>query len=121
MLANQLAQLFETMIQQVNDTPEHREFVRDWVGPYQGKVLQLEPDDGTFHILLHRKGTMELRSGSYPSPEVIYKASTETLMSLFTGRATFRDLTKRWELIVIGAGHESLPLGQLMMRVLQTR
>ena len=121
MLTNQLAQLFETMIQQVNDTPEHREFIRDWVGPYQGKVLQLETDDVTFHILLHRKGTMELRIGSYPSPEVIYKASTDTLMSLFTGRATFRDLTKRWELIVIGAGHESLPLGQLMMRVLQNR
>lgn len=121
MLTNQIAQLFETMIQQVNDTPKHREFVRDWVGPYQGKVLQVETDDAIFHILLHRKGTMELRIGSYPSPEVIYKASTETLMSLFTGRATFRELMKRWELIIIGAGHESLPLGQLMMRVLQTR
>ncbi len=121
MLPNQIAQLFETMIQQVNDTPEHREFVRNWVGPYQGKVLQVETDDDTFHILLHRKGTMELQIGSYPSPEVIYKASTETLMSLFTGQTTFRDLIKRWELIIIGAGHESLPLGQLMMRVLRTR
>jgi hypothetical protein len=42
-------------------------------------------------------------------------------MNLFTGRASFRDLMKRWELIIIGAGHESLPLGQLMMRVLQAR
>jgi len=121
MLTNQLAQLFETMIQQVNKTPEHREFVREWVGSYQGKVLQLETDSDKFHILLHRQGTMELQTGSYPSPDVIYKASAETLMNLFTGRASFRDLMKRWELIIIGAGHESLPLGQLMMRVLQTR
>jgi len=121
MLPNQIAQLFETMIQQVNDTPEHREFVRNWVGPYQGKVLQVETDDDTFHILLHRKGTMELRNNSYPSPEVIYKATTKTLMNLFTGQVSFRDLMKRWELIIIGAGHESLPLGQLMMRVLRTR
>ncbi|MFX1301213.1 MAG: hypothetical protein ACFFAL_05005 [Promethearchaeota archaeon] len=120
-MTNQLTQLFETMIQQVNVTPEHREFVREWVGPYQGKVLQLETDEGTFHILLHRKGTMELRNGSYPSPEVIYKAATVTLMNLFTGQVSFRDLMKRWELIVIGAGHESIPLGQLMMRILQTR
>lgn len=121
MMANQLSQLFESMIQQVNDTPQHREFVREWVGPYQGKALQLETESETFHILLHRQGTMELQIGSYPSPEVIYKASTETLMNLFSGRTSFRDLTKRWELIVIGAGHESLPLAQLMMRVLQTR
>ena len=63
---------------------------------------------------------MKLRQGTYPSPDVIYKASTETLMNLFSGQASFRDLMKRWELVIIGAGHESVPLGQLMIRVLQS-
>lgn len=118
-MANQLMQMFEALINRVNDTAEFREFVRNWVGPYQGKVLQLETDKSTFHVVLHRRGTMILKSGPYPSPDVIYKASTETLMNLFTGQASFRDLTKRWELIIIGAGHESVSLGQLMMRVFQ--
>jgi len=119
LLTNQLVQIFDGLIVQVNSNPEHREFIQEWVGPYQGKVLQLETDEGTFHVLLTRQGTMELRKGSYPSPEVIYKASTKTLISLFTGQALFRDLMKKWELIIIGAGHESVPLGELMMRVLQ--
>jgi hypothetical protein len=114
-----MLQMFEILIERVNKTADHRKFIREWVGPYQGKVLQLETDQGTFHILVHQQGTMDLKQGIYPSPDVIYKASTETLMSLFTGRASFRDLMKRWELIIIGAGHESVPLGQLMMQVLQ--
>lgn len=118
-VTNQLIQIFEQLITKVNSTPEYHDFIRNWVGPYQGKVLQLETDRGTFHIILHRQGTMELKNGSYPSPEVIYKATTKTLMSLFTGQANFRDLMKKWELIIIGAGHESVPLGQLMMRVFQ--
>lgn len=120
-MANQLIQIFEMLIKRVNETPSHREFVRRWVGPYQGKVLQIETDTGIFHILLHRKGVMALQKGSYSSPDVIYKATSETLMNLFMGRESFRDLMNRWELIIIGAGHESVPLGQLMMRVLQSR
>ncbi len=119
-MSNQMVQMFEMLIDRVNKTAEHREFIREWVGPYQGKVLQLETDQGSFHILLHHKGTMKLRQGTYPSPDVIYKASTETLMNLFSGQASFRDLMKRWELVIIGAGHESVPLGQLMIRVLQS-
>ena len=119
-MSNQMVQMFEMLIARVNKTAEHREFIREWVGPYQGKVLQLETDQGSFHILLHHKGTMKLRPGTYPSPDVIYKASTETLMNLFSGQASFRDLMKRWELVIIGAGHESVPLGQLMIRVLQS-
>ena len=118
-VTNQLVQIFNELIAKVNETPEHREFIREWVGPYQGKVLQIETDQGTFHIRLHRQGTMEMRDGVYPSPEVIFKASTKTLMNLFTGQASFRELMKKWELVIIGAGHESVSLGQLLMRVLQ--
>lgn len=118
-MTNSLIQIFHGLIAKVNETPEHRTFIRDWVGPYQGKVLQVETDEKPFHIVLYKQGTMELRLGSYPSPEVIYKASTKTLMNLFTGQASFRDLMKKWDLIIIGAAHESVPLGRLMMQVLQ--
>lgn len=119
-MSNQIIQMFEMLIERVNNNAEHREFIREWVGPYQGKVLQLETDEGSFHILLYHQGKMALQQGLYPSPDVIYKASTETLMNLFTGRASFRDLMKRWELVIIGAGHESVPLGQLLTRILQS-
>ena len=119
-MGNQLIQLFETFVQRVNNKAEHREFVRDWIGPYDGKVLQLETDEGTFHLVLQNKGTITLKEGSYPSPDVIYKAKTQTLMNLFSGQVAFRDSMKSWDLIVIGAGHESVPLTKLMLQVLQS-
>ncbi|MFW9830750.1 MAG: SCP2 sterol-binding domain-containing protein [Candidatus Thorarchaeota archaeon] len=119
-MTNQVLEMFERLIERVNDSAEHRDFIREWVGAYQGKVLQLETEKGTFHIVLYRKGKISLKTGAYPSPDVIYKATTKTLMNLFTGQASFRDLTKRWELVIIGAGHESLALGQLILRVLQS-
>ena len=114
-----MEQLFENLIKRVNEAPDRREFIRNWVGPYHGKVLQLETDKGAFHLRLYRKGTMTLHKGTYPSPDVIYKSSVDTFMKLFTGQTTFRELMKTWELIIIGAGHESVPLGQLFMKILQ--
>jgi NAD(P)H-flavin reductase len=115
-----IEQLFEALIKRVNISPEHREFIRNWIGPYQGKVLQLETDKGAFHIRLYRKGTMTQHMGTYPSPDVIYKSSVDIFMKLFTGQTTFRELMKRWDLVVIGAGHESVPLGQLFIQILQS-
>lgn len=119
-MTSSIMQLFDGLVTKVNNTSELREQVKRWVGPYQGKVLQLETEAETVHIIVFKQGTMELRKGSYPSPDVIYKARSETLMNLFTGQVSFRDLMKRWELIIIGAAHESVPLGQLMLQVLQT-
>jgi len=119
-MTSQMVQLFETLIKRVNETPAHRQFIQGWVGAYQGKVLQLDTDDGSFHVILKRDGSMRLRAGTYPSPDIIFKASTQTLMSLFTGRADFRDLVKRWELVIIGAGHEAVPLAKLVFDVLKS-
>ena len=119
-MANQIKQLFETLIELVNTNNEYREFVRKWVGQYHGKILQLETDEGTFHIILNKKGTISLETGSYPSPDIIYKAGAKTLMNLFTGQSAYRDLLKRWEIIIIGAAHESVPLAQLILKVLQS-
>jgi hypothetical protein len=119
-MASQMVQLFEMLIKRVNETDAHRQFVRGWIGPYQGKVLQLENNDGNFHVILRKDGSMRLEKGTYPSPDIILKASTQTLMNLFTGRADFRDLLKRWELVIIGAGHEAVPLAKLVLEVLKS-
>ncbi|MFX1561982.1 MAG: hypothetical protein ACFFDP_01610 [Promethearchaeota archaeon] len=119
-MASQMLQLFETLTKRVNENQKHRDFLRKWVGKYYGKIIQLETDEDTLHIIIHKRGTMQLEKGSYPSPDIIYKAKTQTLMNLFTGRADFRDLMKRWEIIIIGAAHESVPLAQLLFNVLQS-
>lgn len=119
-MTSQMIQLFETLIKRVNETATHRRFVQDWVGNYQGKVLQLDTDEGNFHVVLKKDGSMQLRAGTYPSPDIVFKASSQTLLNLFTGRADFRDLLKRWELVIMGAGHEAVPLAKLVFDVLMS-
>ena len=117
-VSNPLQQLIDGLITRVNETPDLREFVRKWVGSYHGKILQLETDKGTLHLILTRDGTIRVNPGSYPSPDIIYKAPAQTLLDLFTGKANFRELIKRWELVIVGAGHESVQLAKLIMQAM---
>lgn len=119
-MSGKMLQLFETLAKRINENPKHRDFLREWVGHYHGKIIQLETDEGDFHIIIQQKGIMKIKKGIYPSPDVIYKAKAQTLMDLFTGRANYRDLMKRWEIVIIGAGHESIPLAQLLFDVLKS-
>ncbi len=117
-MSNPLQQLIEGLITRVNESANLREFVRNWVGPYYGKILQLETDKGTFHIILDREGLMRVKNGVSPSPDVIYKAPAQTLLDLFTGKTDFRELVKRWELVIVGAGHESAQLAKLIVQAM---
>ncbi|MFX1475910.1 MAG: SCP2 sterol-binding domain-containing protein [Promethearchaeota archaeon] len=119
-MSNPLHQLIDGLVTRVNRTPELREFVRNWVGSYHGKILQLETEKGTHHLILTTDGTIRVNKGSYPSPDVIYKAPAQTLLDLFTGQANFRELIKRWELVIIGAAHESVPLAKLIIQAMTT-
>jgi hypothetical protein len=120
MLSDTLQQLIDGLVTRVNDTPELQEFVRSWVGSYHGKILQLETEKETRHLILSRDGTIRVHKGNYPSPDVIYKAPAQTLLDLFTGQANFRELIKRWELVIIGAGHESAQLAKLIIQAMST-
>jgi hypothetical protein len=119
-MTSQMLQLFETLTKKVNENPKHRDFLRKWVGKYHGKIIQLETDEDNFYIIVYEKGSMQIQKGTYPSPDVIYKAKAQTLLDLFTGKANFRELMKRWEIIIIGAGHESVALAQLLFEVLKS-
>jgi hypothetical protein len=117
-MSNPLQQLIDGLITRVNENPDLREFVRNWVGSYHGKILQFETDKGTLHIILAKDGTMRADKGSYPSPDIIYKAAAQTLLDLFTGQADFRELVKRWEIVIVGAGHESVQLAKLITKAM---
>ena len=119
-MSNPLHQLIDGLVTRVNENPELQEFVRNWVGSYHGKILQLETEKRTLHLILARDGTIRVKKGSYPSPDVIYKAPAQTLLDLFTGQANFRELIKRWELVIIGAGHESTQLAKLIMQAMSS-
>jgi hypothetical protein len=101
----------------VKEKEDLQNTVKDWVGPFDGKILQvITPDDGAQYIIVYKKAPwMSLHKGHYPSPDVIYKAKSEVLLGIFTGEVKFKDTMKDGSLEVIGNAHESDPLANLIL------
>ncbi len=113
----QLQEFFQFLMAQVRDKPNLKETLAEWVGPYDGKVLQLHTNEGDQYIVITKDG-MTLHDGVYPSPDVVYKASAETILGIFTGETPFRDTMKDGSLVVIGNAHESNPLANLILEAM---
>ncbi|MGQ4912496.1 MAG: hypothetical protein ACP6KW_10040 [Candidatus Thorarchaeota archaeon] len=117
MSGSQLQQFFEFLISKVREKPDLQKQVTEWVGHYHGKILQVfTPEHGAQYIVVRKEDPwMELKTGIYPSPDVIYKATSETLLGIFTGEVKFKDTMKDGRLDVIGNAHESDPLANLIL------
>lgn len=104
----------------VNESEDLQNTVARWVGKQMGKILQVEAEGEIFHVIITPK-KMKVKMGPYPSPDVIYRAEkAETLMDIFSGRVDFRSVIKDWSLVVVGSGHESIPLSELILEVLMS-
>ncbi len=103
----------------VNASEDHQKLVAQWLGPYLGKVLQVDAEGEKFYTVI-TKEKLWMEEGDYPSPDVIYRVKdAQVLLDIFTGRTPFRNVMKSWDLVVIGAAHESVPLAQLIFNIMQ--
>lgn len=116
-MMSQLQQFFDFLMSKVREKADLQKLVADWVGPYHGKILQvITPEHGAQYIVVTTYAPfMELKEGYYPSPDVIYKATAEILLGIFTGEVKFKDTMKDGRLEVIGNAHESDPLANLIL------
>ncbi|MHA1167630.1 MAG: hypothetical protein ACTSP4_01905 [Candidatus Hodarchaeales archaeon] len=118
---SQLDQMMQMFVQIVNNKiDDFKPTLAEWIGPYNGKIIQLEVEGQEPKHLIVRKNGLEMRTGSYPSPDVIYRAKGEVMAGIFTGQIPFRNAMKDGSLWVIAAAHESVPLAKLMFDALQS-
>lgn len=116
---NRVRQFMRHICSAVNSSEDHQKFVAQWIDPYQGKILQVDAEGEKFYVVM-TKEKLWMEEGDYPSPDVIYRVKdAQVILDIFTGRAPFRDAMKTWDLWVIGAAHESVPLAQLIFNVMQ--
>ncbi len=120
MSSDQMKQMMQMVISKTKSSDDLKKSLAKWVGPYHGKVLQIQTGDNLdeFFYIVVTKDKMWLKDGEYPSPDVTYRAKSQVLLDIFTGRAPFGKFMKSWELMVIGAGHESVPLAKLIFDVM---
>ncbi len=118
---SQLDEFFQFLKSKINEKEDLQEFVRNWVGPYHGKILQVMTDEGNKYVVITPYAPfMEVHEGVYPSPDVIYKANVEVLMGIFTGETPFKKVMKSGALEVIGNAHESDPLANLILQAMMS-
>lgn len=108
---------FEAVAMKANRSSEGTKIMREWIGPYYGKIIQFETDSEQFHLIVS-EGKMKVREGVYPAPDLTFKGKSKTVSEVFTGRRRFGDALKNWELVLVGAGHEGFTLGRLVTTVM---
>ncbi|MFW9909994.1 MAG: hypothetical protein ACFFEF_15610 [Candidatus Thorarchaeota archaeon] len=111
---SQLQEFFKFFMHQVNTKSDLKKNLETWIGPYHGKILQVHTEEGDQYLVVKKTG-MSLHDGVYPSPDVIYKSNSATLLGIFTGEIPFKDTMKDGSLEVIGAAHESDALANLIL------
>ncbi len=114
-MSEQLQEFFKFLIAKTKEKEDLKKQLADWVGPYDGKILQVHTPDGGDQYIVVTKDGMTLHEGVYPSPDVIYKATGEILVGIFTGEVKFKDTMKDGSLEVIGNAHESDALANLIL------
>lgn len=110
----QLQEFFKFLMAKVKEKDDLKAVLADWVGPYDGKILQVHTEEGDQYIVI-TKDSMSVHNGIYPSPDVIYKADSAILLGIFTGEVPFKQTMKDGSLIVIGNANESDPLANLIL------
>jgi hypothetical protein len=111
---SQLQEFFKFLSTKANEKDDLKQMLADWVGPYDGKILQVHTEEGAQYMIV-TKDAMTLHEGTYPSPDVIYKANSAVLLGIFTGETPFKDTMRDGSLEVIGNAHESDALANLIL------
>ncbi len=109
-------QIFEEITERVNQSPKGQRIIKEWVGPYDGKILQFETEAEKFYLMI-TDGKMELCTGEYPSPDLTLRGSSQVIKDVFTGKRSVGEVIRSWDLLLMGAGHEGLMLGKLIATV----
>jgi putative sterol carrier protein len=117
MTAEEVYKFLQMVIQQGNKKEDAVKIMAEWVGSYHGKVLQVETDGKFYHVIITKKGA-KVREGEYPSPDIIFRAQSDLLMQIFTGRADPIEAIKKWEMVVVGNGHEMVPMNKMIMTIM---
>ncbi|MGY5875203.1 MAG: hypothetical protein RTU30_05615 [Candidatus Thorarchaeota archaeon] len=111
---SQLQEFFKFLMAKVREKDDIRQLLADWVGHYDGKILQVHTEEGAQYIVV-TKDNMTLHDGIYPSPDVTYKANSVILLGIFTGETPFKQVMSDGSLQVIGNAHESDALANLIL------
>jgi len=109
--------IFEEIARKANSNSEAEKIIRQWVGPYDGKILQFETGSEKFYLVVS-DGRLKVCDGEYPSPDLTFRGSSEVVLDVFTGKKTVGDAMKNWDLLLMGAGHEGFSLAKLITTVL---
>jgi len=110
-------QIFEEIAKKANSSSEGQKIMKEWVGPYHGKILQFETDAEKFYLVI-TESKMRVLDGEYPSPDLTFRGSSQVISDVFTGKRSVGNAVKSWDLLLMGAGHEGFTLGKLITTVL---
>ena len=104
---------FETTVMKLNQCDSAKLTMKEWIGHYDGKVIQFQTDTELFHIVVAAEN-IRVSDGEYPSPDVIFRGPSELIVDVFKLKHNLESAMKNWEIVVLGAGHDGFALRDLI-------
>ena len=108
---------FQKTAVKANKSSNGKLMMKEWVGHYDGKVVQFQTGTELFYIVVTNE-MMRVCDGEYSSPDIIFRGSSELVMDVFTLKKNMEAAMKNWELVVLGSGHDGFALRELVATVL---
>lgn len=108
-------ELLVSKVTAINQDPEKKEKIREWINGYRGKVIcfQVEESGESYHLVFD-KDKVILRKGNYSSCEFTYIGPRGVLVNIIHGKESARKAGMSAAIKGWGSLNEALQFEQLL-------
>ena len=85
--------IFEEIAKKASSSKEGRKIMKEWTGPYLGKIIQFETNAERFYLVVTDE-RMKVYDGEYPSPDLTFRGSSQVVSDVFTGKRSVGEAMK---------------------------
>jgi hypothetical protein len=115
-MKSEVRDFFRTIAMKANRSSSAKQMMKEWVGHYDGKVVQFQTGIELFYIIVTNE-SIKVCEGEYPSSDIILRGSSKLITDVFTQKKSMESAMKRWELVVLGAGHDGFALRKIIASI----
>ncbi len=101
-------------ITMLSDNSDFQDLVNRWCSTYDGKIIDFDLGEETFHIVFWPNGKIAVNEGLSTSFDLRLILSRETLSQLLLGKKPMKEALKTGELKTWGNFHEAKELESIL-------
>jgi hypothetical protein len=103
----------------LSDQSDIRDFVKMWCSTYDGKIIDFDLGEETFHLVFRADGSIVLEDGLSTSFDLRLITTPQLLIEILKGSRSMKEVLKTGELKTWGNFHEAKQLEQFARFIIE--